>query len=264
MALNPSRTCRRVASFFAAILLVSIPIIFPLHSWAASKHHRTTAPAATDPSAAPATLATPATPTTEITDRGASSPKELIEDMATASSEKAPLSTWMGFQPPANQALAKEQMDLVAKLSDKAHSVSQLVLTKIGKTQANMVATLEKGVQPGWLLTFQYDMYQVAPDGKVDWTRLTLTETGNKATATITNGGSKIYMEKDNNKWYLSDGDATNTLANNLPMNKKMTEADLKMLDQLQQGIDGGTITKANFYQKYSDLINQSMQGIVP
>jgi hypothetical protein len=260
MAPNRGGTLQRIVSLFAVILLASILIFATPNSFAAGKRHRTTAPATT--TAATAGPTTPSAPTTEITDRGASSPRELLDDMATAYSQKAPLSTWMGFQPPANHDLAKEQMDLITKLGDKAHTVSQLVLTKIGKTESNMIATLEKGVQPGWLLAYQYDMYQIAPDGKVDSTRLTLTETDDKATAT--NGGSKIYMEKDNNKWYLSDGDATNTLANNLPMNKKMTDADLKMLDQIQQGVDAGTITKTNFIQKYSDLVNQSMQGIVP
>jgi hypothetical protein len=267
--MNGQNTCEgwRVRWIFAAITILMVGLLIPTQQTLAAKRHRT---AATTPTESPSPTTSPDTaapvPSGEIQDRGAATPKALIEDMAALlpkNPQDPPPAAWTGFQPPENRDMAKQQLELAAKMGAKARTVTQVVQTKIGKTEASTVATLQKGVVAGWQLTLQDQLSRISEDGKVDWSKVKLTETGNKAEATIAPGFS-ILIEKANDKWYLGNGEKHDTLPDDFPTYKKMTEADIKMLDQLQQGVEGGQITKSNYYQKYSDLVNESMKDVVP
>ncbi len=171
----------------------------------------------------------------EIVNRGAASPAALLESMARLLDQKAPSEAWLGCQPPANLPLAKMQLELAAQLSAKATSTADLVQAKIGRTQADMIRTLQIGVQAGWELELRSQMSQIARKGKVDRTKVKITEDGDKAEAAIVNAGSTILLATADGKWYLGDGEGHDTLARDIDGLKQTTGAFLKSSIRLSE-----------------------------
>jgi hypothetical protein len=193
----------------------------------------------------------------EITDRGAATPKALLERMANILGEDAKPRSSLSFQPPANRELAKTEMEMALQLGDKARKVTELVQAKIGKMEANMVKSMEGGVQAGNELVLRYQISQVAKDGKVDWDKVKLTEHDAKAQVAIISTGETIPMIKIDGKWYLGEGQET--LAKEAEGIKETTGKLMNFLDQIEQKVQSGQITKKNFIQEYQNIVNDSM-----
>jgi len=195
----------------------------------------------------------------EIVDRGAATPAALLESMAMLLDQKAPTQAWLGLQPPAMLPLARMQLELASQLGAKTKSVAELVQAKIGRMEAGMVGSTQSGVRAGWELELHSQMAQIARNGKVDWAKVKITERGDKAEAVIVSTGSSILLAKAGGKWYLGEGEGHDTLAKDINGNKEMTSASLKMLEQVEQKVKSGQMTKANFIQEYTKLVNQNM-----
>jgi hypothetical protein len=219
------------------------------------------APAKPDPSATtgPAQTAT-SKPTSmpALTDRGAATPKALLESMAGVLGEEGKAEDWLGFQSPANRELVKTQLEMTSQLEAKAKKVADLVGAKFGRMEAGMVKSM--GVfHTGGELVLRYQVSQIAKNGKVDWDKVKITENGDKAQAAIAGLGATIPLVKVEGKWYLGEGEGQETMAKDAEGMKEMIGNLMKVLDQLEQKVKSGQITKANFIQEYSKLINDSM-----
>jgi len=195
----------------------------------------------------------------EIVDRGTATPAALLESMAMLLDQKAPTQAWLGLQPPAMLPLARMQLELASQLGAKTKSVAELVQAKIGRMEAGMVSSGQGGVQAGWELELHQQMAQIARNGKVDWAKVKITEKGDKAEAAIVSSGSSILLAKVGGKWYLGEGEGHDTLSKDINGNKEMTSALLKLLEQVEQKVKSGQMTKANFIQEYTKLVNQNM-----
>jgi hypothetical protein len=200
-------------------------------------------------------------PTTmpDVIDLGAATPKALLESMAKVLGEDAKPQAWLGFQPPANRQLVKEQFELASQLDAKAKKVAQLVAARIGNMEANMVKSFQGGVTAGGEITLRYQISQIAKNGKVDWDKVKITQDGDKAQAAIASTGETIPMAKVNDKWYLGEGQGQETLAKDAQGTKELTGQLMKVLDQLEQKVNSGQITKKNFIQQYQDLVNSTL-----
>jgi hypothetical protein len=193
-----------------------------------------------------------------VIDRGAASPKALLESMAKILGEEGNAEEWLGFQSPANRELVKTQLEMTSQLEAKAKKVAELVRAKFGKMEANMVKSM--GVfHTGGELVLRYQISQIAKNGKVDWDKVKITENGDKAQAAIADIRATILLAKVDGKWYLGEGDGQETMAKDAEGMKEMIGTLMKVLDQLEQKVKSGQITKANFIQEYSKLINDSM-----
>jgi hypothetical protein len=190
----------------------------------------------------------------EIADLGAATPKALVESMAKVLGENAKPHAWLRFQPPANRALAQAQLQMVLQLQAKAKAVTELVQAKIGNMEAGMVKSMGV-INSGGELVLNYQMSQIATDGKVDWGDVKLTENGDKAQVAIAAIGATIQLAKANGKWYL-DQEAFAKDADGI---KEMIGTLMKVLDQVEQKVKSGQIARQNFIQEYQDLINSSM-----
>jgi hypothetical protein len=191
----------------------------------------------------------------EIADLGAATPKALVESMAKVLGEGGKPHGWLGFQPPANRALAKEQLKMTLQLGAKAKALVELVQARIGKMEAGMIKSMESGVNAGGELTLRYQMSQIAPGGTVDWDTLKITENGDKAQVAVPSTGATIQLAKVNGKWYLDQ----EAFAKDAPGVKEMTGTLMKVLDQVEQKVKSGEINKQNFIQQYQDIINSSL-----
>ena len=197
-----------------------------------------------------------------IADRGAATPKALVESMAALvkqNAPQAPTEAWLGFQPPSNSALVKTQLQLAAQLGARATAVSALVETKIGKMEAGMVRSMQPGVTAGWELTLQNQLQNIIKNNQVDWTVAKITETADQAQVAIPYGGQTILLARENGKWYLGDGANHDTLPKDIDGIKETTAKSLKMLDQVEQEITSGALTKSNFMQEYPRILNANM-----
>jgi hypothetical protein len=194
-----------------------------------------------------------------IIDRGAATPKALLESIATLMEKKAPPQDWLGLQPPANKELAKTQLELQTRLGARAKSVAALVESKIGKMEAGMIASMQGGVQVGWQLTLINQMDALKSEGKVDWDKAKIVENGDKAKAGGPGMQATIFMEKVNGKWYLSASEGIDTLPKDIPLLKETTAKSLKILDVVEQKVNSGAITKRNFIQEYQKIVNDTM-----
>jgi hypothetical protein len=197
-----------------------------------------------------------------VVDRGAATPKALVETMAALvkpNAPSAPTVVWMGFQPPSNSALVKTYFQLTAQLAARASAVATLVETKVGTMQAGMIRSMQPGITGGWMLTIQNQLESITKNNQIDWTLATITETGDKAQVTMTYGGPSILLARENGKWYLGDGANHDTLSKDLDAIKDMTAKSLKILDQVEQEINSGALTKSNFMQEYPRILNTTM-----
>ncbi len=195
----------------------------------------------------------------EIPDLGAGSPKALLESMAKVLSEDSKPNAWLVFQPPANRDLAKTELELASKLGAKAAAVTDLVEAKIGKVQAGMVRSMQGGVTAGGELTLRNQITQITTGGKIDWDKVKITEKGDKAQAEIADNAGTIFLTKAGGKWYLGEGEGQETLAKDVEGSKEMTASLMKVLDQVQQKVNSGEMTRKNFIQEYQDIINSNM-----
>ena len=180
----------------------------------------------------------------EIADLGAATPKALVESMAKVLGDEGKPHGWLGFQPPANRALAKEQLKLTLQLGAKAKALVELVQARIGKMEAGMIKSMESGVNAGGELTLRYQMSQIAPGGKVDWDTLRITESGDKAQVAIPSMGATIQLAKVNGKWYLDQ----EAFAKDAPGVKEMTGTLMKVLDQVEQKVKSGRDQQAELH----------------
>ena len=197
----------------------------------------------------------------EIVDRGAATPKAALEAMAALLSTKAPTADWMGLQPPANRELAKEQLKLAADLGAKAKSVADLVESKIGKTQADMVRSMQTGVTAGWELELKGQLQGIVRDGKLNGDKVKINENGDKADIAIIDSNDTIPLTKVNGKWYLGENGKHATLPKDIEGNRKATAHSMKLLDQVEQKVKAGQLTKSNFMTEYIKLVNETMSG---
>lgn len=193
----------------------------------------------------------------EIIDRGAATPKALLESMAELVDQRTQPQMWLGFQPPTRLDLAKTQLELARQLGAKASNLAELVQARIGKTEAGMVRSMQPGVQAGWELILRQQLSQIVKNGRVDWDKAKIVENGDKAEVAV--GGQPILLAKVNGKWYIGEDEGQDTLAKDIVGIKEMTAASLKILDQTEQKIKSGQITKANFIQEYVKLVNENM-----
>jgi hypothetical protein len=193
-------------------------------------------------------------------DFGAATPKALIESMAKTITLQDKPGAWEGFQSPANRPLVKTQLELAAQLSARGKAVADLVQAKIGKMEAGMVrGSAGGGVQSGSEMILRNQLSQIAPARQVDWSQVKIAEAGDKAQAVISNNGGTIYLAKANDKWYLGEGVGPASLAQDIQGAKKMTAAMMKILDLVEQKVKAGQITKRNFIQEYSNILNENM-----
>ena len=98
-------------------------------------------------------------------------------------------------------------------------------------------------------------MSQIATGGKVDWDKVKITENGGKAQVAIASIGATIQLAKVNGKWYLDQ----ETFAQDAAGIKEMTGTLMNVLDQIEQKVKSGQISKQNFIQEYQDIINGSL-----
>ena len=210
-----------------------------------------------NPEGVPATVPTAA----DIPDRGAPTSKAVFESMVSLLSKQGPPQDWLSFQPPANRALAKTELQLIVQVGTKAKDTADLVEARIGKMQADLVRSMQSGVTPGCELELRNAIGELSHDGKVDWSTVKITEDGDKARVTGADTPSKILLIKVGDKWYLGEGEGSgqDTLAKDVEGNKKMSDSLLKLLDQLQQKVNAGQVNKGNFIQEYQNLVNASL-----
>jgi hypothetical protein len=202
----------------------------------------------------------------DIPDRGAPTPKALLDSMAAVLSKPGPPQDWLSFQPPANRELAKEEVQLIVQLGSKAKETADVIEKKIGKMQANMVRSMQNGVTPGCELELRNSITEMSTDGKIDWDSVKITEAGDKARVSSSNTASRILLIKAGDKWYLGEGEGSGkeTLAKDVDGTKKMNATELKMLDQLEQKVKSGEVNKKNFIQEYQNLVNESFNADSP
>ena len=191
----------------------------------------------------------------EIADLGAATPRALVESMAKVVREDGKPHSSLGFQPPANRALAKAQLEMAMQIGAKAKALTALVQARIGKMEAGMIKSMESGVNAGSELTLRYQMSEIAPGGKVNWNKVKITENGGKAQVAIASMGTTIQLAKANGKWYLDP----ETFAKEAGLIKETSGKLMKVLDQVEQKVKSGQITKQNFIQAYTDIINSTM-----
>ena len=193
-------------------------------------------------------------------DYGAATPKALLERMAKVITLNDKPGAWYGFQPPANRDLVKVQLDCAAQLVARGKPVAELVQARIGNMEAGMIrGSVSGGVQQGGEIVLRNTISQMAPNGTVDWSQVKITEAGDKAQAVISNYGGTIPMAKANGKWYL--GGDRDALAKEVEGTRKMTATSLKTLDQVEQKVKSGQMTKKNFIQEYSNIVNENFQA---
>lgn len=229
--------------------------------------------------APPAPAATP-----EVPDLGGESPKALLESMARTLADTSNPQGWLGFEQPANRALANEYLKWALQLRDKGAKVTELVEARIGKMEAGMVRTMATGVNPGVQVVLSSQILSLAPEdndakyssqlknlglhnqtagssgGRLDWSQVKIVESGDRASVPTTIG-QDILMVKVSGKWYLGEGGGPvkETLAMDAPGNKELTDQLLTVLDKLDQKVRSGQIKKSNFIQEYSNLVNENI-----
>lgn len=214
---------------------------------------------ATSGSATSAATGVASTSQPEIADLGAASPRALLESMAKVLGEDSKPNASLVFQSPANRDLAREQLALALQLGARTSAVSDLVQVKIGKVEAGMIRSMQGGVTAGGELMLRNAIAQFAKDGNVDWDKIKITETGDKAQAEITNYGGTISLVRAGGKWYLGEQEGQATFAQDAAGTKAMTGNLMKVLDQVEQKVNSGEINKKNFFQKYPEIVNTSL-----
>jgi hypothetical protein len=96
----------------------------------------------------------------EIADLGAATPRALVESMAKVIREDGKPHGSLGFQPPANRAQAKAQLEMALQIGAKAKALTALVQARIGRMEAGMIKSMEGGVNAGGELVLRYPSHR--------------------------------------------------------------------------------------------------------
>ncbi len=218
-----------------------------------------------DPQAAPTTQPDPkAAPTTQPdpnVDRGAASAKELLENFHRASTN-GKVRDVLGFFEPTFRKMNLQMNEAQQQVGAKADSLAKVVEEKIGKEQAAAL----RGMSGGDMLdqSVGSPLAEAVVDDKLDWSKVKIEEKGEKAEVSVNGEPTGMPLVKVGGKWYVDSPMEMNPLQAAMMMAmlkqqlRKMTDA----LDQVEQRVKSGQITKDNFEQEFGRLMESASGGM--
>jgi hypothetical protein len=171
-------------------------------------------------------------------------PKELLESAHKATTNND-FKGMVSLMIPEYQEAIKPYLDATIKVQEKHTELAHLIEKKIDK---------DRGQE---MLKHGSPLEEAVKDGKIDWSKVDIKESGDKATVKVNGTDIGTALVKVNGKWYVDMPKAAIEEAKKEDAKKAADEADkrVKAYQELIDGINKGDIKKDNYDLKFAEIM---------
>jgi hypothetical protein len=160
-----------------------------------------------------------------------------------------------GLAEPTQQEAIKAIAATTQELMAAKESFRRVVEDKIGAEQAKLVGDGQSMNSPFSKV--------VKEDGSLDWSKIKITEDGDKAIIEI---DGRVYHDrliKIGSRWYINSGDGKSPEEMMKDANEVRDQANkmIAVMTKLEEGIRSGKITKTNFEGEYFGEVLKAVMG---